>query len=146
MDDIYDLQRFVEAQEQVYGRVLAELRAGAKRSHWIWFIFPQLKQLGRSATAQHFGIASLAEADAYWRHPVLGPRLRDCTELVVSLEGKTALQVLGWPDEVKLRSSMTLFEQAAPEEPVFGQALEKYFRGLRDEKTIELLNQAPPRR
>lgn len=146
MDDIDDLQRFVEAQEPVYGRVLAELRAGAKRSHWIWFIFPQLKQLGRSAKAQHFGIASLAEAEAYWRHPVLGPRLRDCTELVVSLEGKTALQVLGWPDDVKFRSSMTLFEQAAPEEPVFGQAIERYFRGLRDEKTIELLSHAPPNR
>lgn len=139
MDDIHDLQRFVEAQEPVYDRVRTELRTGAKASHWMWFVFPQLKQLGHSATAQHFGIASLAEATAYWQHPMLGSRLKECSELVVSVEGKTALQIFGWPDDLKFRSSMTLFEQAAPEEPLFAQALEKYFRGARDRRTLELL-------
>jgi uncharacterized protein (DUF1810 family) len=139
MDDIHDLQRFVEAQEPVYDRVRAELRAGAKASHWMWFVFPQLKQLGRSATAQHFGIASLAEAKAYWQHPLLGARLKECSELVVSVEGKTALRIFGSPDDLKFRSSMTLFEEAASDEPVFGRALEKYFRGGRDRRTLELL-------
>lgn len=139
MDDVHSLQRFVEAQEPVYDCVRAELRAGAKSSHWMWFVFPQLKRLGRSATAQHFGIASLAEANAYWQHPVLGGRLKECTELVLSVEGKTALRIFASPDDLKFRSSMTLFEQVALDEPVFGWALEKYYRGHRDPRTLELL-------
>jgi uncharacterized protein (DUF1810 family) len=137
--DAYNLQRFVEAQQPVYERVRAELRAGAKASHWMWFIFPQLKGLGRSPTAEYFGIASLPEAEAYWRHPVLGRRLKECTELVVAILGKTAHQIFGSPDDVKFRSCMTLFERAAPEEPIFGQALDKYFDGKRDSSTLALL-------
>ncbi len=137
--DPYDLQRFVDAQAPVYDRVCAELRAGAKRSHWMWFIFPQLTELGQSATAKHFGIASLAEAQAYWVHPLLGPRLKECTELVLAVEGKTALQIFGPPDDLKLCSSLTLFERAAPEEPAFGRALDTYYGGERDPRTLALL-------
>ncbi len=136
MTAIHDLQRFVLAQDPVYDRVRAELRAGAKTTHWMWFIFPQLRFLGRSPTAQHFGIASLLEARAYWQHPVLGARLKECSELVLAVEGKSAHQIFGSPDDLKLRSSMTLFEHAAPDEPVFGQVLEKYFHGARDWKTL----------
>ena len=139
MADLHDLQRFVLAQEPVYPQVCAELAAGAKTSHWMWFVFPQLKALGRSATAQHFGIASRAEAQAYWRHPVLGPRLKACSELVVAIEGKTALQIFRSPDDLKFRSSMTLFAPVAPEEPVFNRALAKYFGGEGDARTLELL-------
>ena len=139
MADLHELQRFVLAQEPVYPQVCAELAAGAKTSHWMWFVFPQLKALGRSATAQHFGIASRAEAQAYWRHPVLGPRLKACSELVVAIEGKTALQIFRSPDDLKFRSSMTLFAPVAPEEPVFNRALAKYFGGEGDATTLELL-------
>ncbi len=112
---------------------------GAKTSHWTWFVFPQLRGLGRSATAQLYGIASEAEARAYWQHPVLGPRLKECAELLLAIQGKTALQILGSPDDIKLRSSMTLFERAAPEEPVFGRTLERFFDGERDARTLDLL-------
>ena len=139
MPDPYDLQRFVLAQDPVYTEVCAELAAGAKASHWMWFVFPQLKALGRSATAQHFGITSMAEAEAYWQHRVLGPRLKTCTELVLAVEGKTALQIFHSPDDLKFRSSMTLFAQAAPQEPVFNQALTRYFGGAGDVKTLDLL-------
>ena len=138
MDDPHDLQRFVEAQNPVYRRVCAELAAGGKCSHWMWFMFPQLEGLGRSAVAKHFGIASRAEAEAYWRHPVLGPRLSECTELVLAVEGRTALQIFGSPDDAKFRSSMTLFTQAAPSEPVFERALAKYFGGEPDVRTLAL--------
>lgn len=139
MDDPHDLQRYVAAQAPVWPAVLAELGRGAKASHWMWFVFPQLKGLGRSSTAQHFGIASRDEALAYWQHPVLGPRLKQCTELMLDVSGRSALQVLGSPDDMKFRSSMTLFEQVAPEEPVFAQAIERYFAGERDERTLALL-------
>ena len=139
MPDPHDLQRFIEAQDPVYSQVCAELAAGAKTSHWMWFVFPQLKALGRSATAQHFGIASRAEALAYWQHPVLGPRLKACSELVVAVEGRTALQIFGSTDELKFRSCMTLFAQVAPQEPVFNRALAKYFGGEGDARTLELL-------
>ena len=135
----HDPQRFIAAQDPVYRQVRAELAAGDKTSHWMWFIFPQLKALGRSATAQHFGIASRAEAEAYWRHPVLGGRLKECSELVVAVEGRTALEIFHSPDDLKFRSSMTLFVQAAPQEPVFSRALAKYFSGQVDPKTLELL-------
>lgn len=139
MTDPHDLQRFVLAQDPVYTEVCAELAAGAKTSHWMWFVFPQLKALGHSATAQHFGIASRAEALAYWQHPVLGPRLKACSELVVAVEGRTALQIFGSTDQLKFRSCMTLFAQVAPQEPVFNQALAKYFGGEADARTLELL-------
>lgn len=138
--DPYDLRRFVQAQDPVYAQVLAELAAGAKASHWIWFIFPQLRELGRSATARHFGIASLAEAQAYWRHPVLGGRLRECVGLLLAVRGRTALQILGAPDDLKLRSSLTLFARAAPGEVLFRRALQTYFDGLPDPRTTALLD------
>ena len=139
MDDPHDLQRFVDAQNPVYARVKEELARGAKASHWMWFVFPQLKGLGRSTMAQHYGIASAEEALAYWGHPVLGPRLKECTELVNAVDGKTALQVFGSPDDLKFCSSMTLFERVVPQEPAFGRAIEKYFGGQRDARTIALL-------
>jgi uncharacterized protein (DUF1810 family) len=137
--DPHDLQRFVDAQEPVIEAVRQELRRGAKSSHWMWFVFPQLKALGRSATAQHYGIATLAEAQAYWRHPVLGPRLKECAALVLAVDGRSARQIMGSPDDLKLRSCMTLFERAAPEEPVFGQVLDKFYGGERDEATLTML-------
>lgn len=139
MADLYDLQRFVLAQDPVYSQVCAELAAGAKTSHWMWFVFAQLKALGRSAIAQHFGIASRAEAEAYWQHPVLGPRLKECSELVMTVEGKSALQIFHSPDDLKFRSSMTLFAQIAPQEAIFDRALVKYFGGKGDVKTLDLL-------
>ena len=142
MPDPYDLQRFVEAQDPLYPQVCAELAAGDKTSHWMWFVFPQLKALGRSATAQHFGIASRAEALAYWQHPVLGPRLKECSELVVTVKGRTAQQIFHAPDALKFRSCMTLFAQVAPQEPVFQRALAQYFGGEGDALTLELLASA----
>ena len=139
MADLYDLQRFVLAQDPVYSQVCAELAAGAKTSHWMWFVFAQLKALGRSAIAQHFGIASRAEAEAYWQHPVLGFRLKACSELVMAVEGKSALQIFHSPDDLKFRSSMTLFAQVAPQEAIFDRALVKYFGGKGDVKTLDLL-------
>ncbi len=139
MDDPHDLQRFVDAQDSVYERVLAELAAGQKTTHWMWFVFPQLKGLGRTATAQHFGLASLEEASAFARHPVLGPRLQECTARMLAIKGRSALQVLGPPDDLKFCSSMTLFEKAWPAEPAFAQALVQYFDGERDPRTLSLL-------
>jgi uncharacterized protein (DUF1810 family) len=139
MDDPHDLQRFVDAQDPVYHDVRLELAAGQKRSHWMWFVFPQLKELGRSATARHYGLASRAEAAAYWAHPVLGPRLKECSDLVLAVQGRTALQIMGSPDDLKLRSCMTLFAQVAPQEPVFGRLIEKYYGGVPDGKTLALL-------
>ena len=139
MSDPHDLQRFVAAQTPLYSQVCAELAAGAKASHWMWFVFPQLKGLGHSPMAQHYGIASLAEAQAYWQHPVLGARLRQCTKLMLAVQGKTALQILGSPDNLKFHSSMTLFARAAPDEPMFAQALQKYFGGRADPATLDLL-------
>jgi uncharacterized protein (DUF1810 family) len=139
MEDAHELRRFVEAQQPIFKAVQAGLRAGSKTSHWMWFVFPQLKGLGFSQTSQYYGIASLQEAEAYWQHPVLGSRLRECTELVLAVEGRTARQVFGPPDDLKFRSSMTLFELAVPAEPIFGVALEKYFAGERDTATLRLL-------
>ena len=140
MADIYNLQRFVDAQEPVYERVCSELRLGAKSSHWMWFIFPQLNELGRSPTALYYGIASSQEAIAYWQHPLLGARLQECTELVLAVEGRTAYEIFGSPDDLKFRSSMTLFERAEPAQPVFGRAIEKYYRAERDNATLALLH------
>jgi uncharacterized protein (DUF1810 family) len=137
--DPFELRRFVAAQSGTIDAVLQELGEGRKRGHWMWFVFPQLKALGRSAAALHYGLASMDEAHAYWAHPLLGPRLKACTQQVLALEGRSALQVFGMPDVLKFCSSMTLFECAAPEEPAFAQALDKYFAGRRDAHTLELL-------
>jgi uncharacterized protein (DUF1810 family) len=137
--DRYALQRFVDAQDRVYDTVLAELRNGAKRSHWIWFVFPQLRGLGRSATAQHYGISSLEEARAYLAHPVLGPRLRDCTRLVAATDGRSVDEIFGWPDNLKVRSSMTLFAHAADDNAEFRAVLDKFYAGEDDPATVERL-------
>jgi len=137
-DDPFDLGRFVEAQDRVYPTVLAELRAGAKRSHWIWFVFPQLRGLGHSATALRFGISSLAEARAYLDHPVLGPRLRECAGLLVAAVGRSATEILGYPDDLKVRSSMTLFARAG-EDRVFHAVLDAFYDGQEDPATLALL-------
>ena len=139
VDAPYDLQRFVNAQNPVYENVRAELRAGQKRSHWMWFIFPQLLGLGHSAMAETFGIASRQEAAAYLDHPVLGPRLRECTRLVNRVEHRSISQILGYPDDLKFRSSMTLFASVASDAQVFDDALEKYFGGEPDPLTLERL-------
>lgn len=138
--DPYDLQRFVDAQEPVYDTVLGELRAGRKRTHWMWFVFPQLRGLGHSPTAVHFGIASRAEAQAYLDHPVLGPRLRESTRLVLAVDGRSAREVFGSPDDLKLRSSMTLFAHTDPEGGAeFAAVLEKFYGGAQDATTVERL-------
>jgi len=137
--DRYALQRFVDAQDRVYDTVLAELRNGAKRSHWIWFVFPQMRGLGRSATAQHYGISSLEEARAYLAHPVLGPRLRDCTRLVAATDGRSVDEIFGWPDNLKVRSSMTLFSHATDDNGDFRAVLDKFYAGEDDPATVELL-------
>jgi len=138
-DDPYKLDRFVSAQNPVYLDVCAELAAGDKRSHWMWFVFPQLALLGRSATARHYGIDSKAEALAYWLHPALGERLKHCTALVLQVQGRTAHQIFHSPDDLKFRSCMTLFGVIAQEEPIFGTALNKYFGGEGDPLTLDLL-------
>lgn len=130
---------FVEAQEPVYDRVLRELEAGLKETHWIWFIFPQLAALGRSSTSKKYGLASKAEARKYFEHPVLGARLRECTQIMLSSPKRDISSILGYPDDLKFRSSMTLFAAAAPEEPIFKAALEKFFEGKPDPLTSELL-------
>lgn len=138
--DPYDLARFVDAQRDVYARALAELRAGRKRSHWMWFIFPQFKGLGLSAASRLYAIHNLNEARAYLHHPVLGPRLVECADAILPLAGRSsASAIFGYPDDVKLKSSMTLFERAAPEERIFPRVLDAFFAGNRDEKTMELI-------
>jgi uncharacterized protein (DUF1810 family) len=139
MDDPYDLQRFVSAQAGVYDRALAELKRGRKQSHWMWFIFPQVTGLGLSPTAQLYAISSRAEARAYLAHPVLGPRLREGVAAVNAVEGRTAHEIFGSPDDVKFRSSMTLFREAAADEPAFQAALDRYFAGAADQRTLQIL-------
>jgi len=141
--DPYNLERFVSAQEREYAQVCAELRAGRKRSHWIWYIFPQMRGLGSSDMAKYYGIGSREEAEAYLQHPVLGARLRECTRLVLDVAGRSIDQILGYPDNLKFRSSMTLFaaaaEAQAPDEHLFQDALRKYFDGTPDSLTLEML-------
>ena len=143
MSDPFDLQRFVDAQAGTYDQALTELRAGAKRSHWMWFVFPQVAGLGRSATAQRFAIAGLDEARAYLAHPVLGPRLVEAAQVLTGLTGRTAGQVFGPVDAVKLRSSMTLFAAADPDRPVFRAVLDQWFGGAEDEATTSRLRSHP---
>ena len=132
-----EMSRFVDAQAGVYGTVLAELRAGRKQTHWMWFIFPQLAALGRSPTAKFYGLAGLEETREYLRHEVLGPRLRECTELVNAVTGRSAHEIFGRPDELKFRSCVTLFRLAGGGE-VFGEALRRYYGGMEDEATVRL--------
>jgi len=139
MDSIYDLERFVQAQAPLYDGVLDELRAGRKRSHWMWFIFPQIAGLGRSEMAQRYAIANDDEAADYLAHPVLGPRLRECAGIVLGLKGATANDIFGAPDDMKFRSSMTLFADTAPDEAVFQACIDKYFDGEPDEETLARL-------
>lgn len=137
--DLYHLQRFLDAQSSVYSEVLAELRTGQKQSHWMWFIFPQIKGLGRSPTAVKFAINSRSEAQAYASHPILGARLCECTRLINAVEGRTVSQIFGYPDDLKFHSSMTLFAAAAPDPGIFHQALQKYFSGQPDNQTLAAL-------
>ncbi len=140
----FDLERFVAAQDGVYEGVLRELRAGRKTGHWIWFIFPQVAGLGRSEMSRFYGIESLAEARAYLDHPVLGPRLRECVDAVLATSGLTAEQIFGSLDAMKVRSSMTLFHRAAPDEPMFVEMLERFYEGIADETTNLLLRGDSP--
>lgn len=137
--DAHDLQRFVDAQDGVWDDVLAELRAGRKTSHWMWFVFPQLKSLGLSETARFYGIGSRDEARAYWQHPVLGERLREATRLVLAVQGRDLRAIFGTPDDLKFRSSMTLFATVAPEEPRFREALDRFCAGVPDPLTLDAL-------
>jgi uncharacterized protein (DUF1810 family) len=139
MSDPHNLKRFVDTQNPVYQQVCAELRLGRKKSHWMWFIFPQLRGLGRSPMAIKFSISSRQEAEAYLGHPILGPRLRECTRLVNFLEGSSIHEIFGDPDDLKFRSSMTLFAAVTPDERIFSDALQKYFGGEPDGRTLELL-------
>jgi uncharacterized protein (DUF1810 family) len=142
-EQAFDLDRFVAAQDGTYPTALAELRAGSKRSHWIWFVFPQLRELGRSATAKHYGVSSLEEARAYLAHPVLGARLRECADTLAAHAGRPASEILGYPDDLKVRSSMTLFARAADSLDVdagpFRTVLESFYDGEEDPATLDLL-------
>jgi len=138
--DPFDLQRFVDAQNSIYDEVCAELRDGRKRGHWIWFVFPQLRGLGSSHMATVFGISSRQEAVAYLDHPVLGPRLRECTRLVNLVQGRAIGQIFGYPDDLKFRSSMTLFASVSSDSQVFKDALQKYFGGESDPLTLKRLD------
>jgi uncharacterized protein (DUF1810 family) len=137
--DPYDLDRFVRAQAGIYDRVLDELRAGSKRSHWMWFIFPQIKGLGMSEMSVRFAINSLDEARAYLAHPVLGQRLNECVETVFAVKHRTAEQIFGYPDDMKFRSSMTLFAKASEQGSAFERALVQYFNGQQDDATLKQL-------
>ena len=146
MADPFDLERFVRAQEGVYEAALAELRAGRKRSHWMWFVFPQLAGLGTSPMAQRYAIGSLAEARAYLGHPVLGPRLRACAETLLGVEGRTVHEILGSPDDLKLRSCATLFAAVAGPGSPFAHLLDRYYGGERDPETLRRLGSNDDRR
>lgn len=137
--DPHDLRRFVDAQARDYDQALSEIRSGEKRSHWMWFIFPQYDGLGSSPIARRFAIRSIAEADAYLRHDVLGPRLVECAEALLSVKGRTAHEILGSPDDLKLRSCATLFSNASPAGSAIHQLLDRFFAGVPDSKTINLI-------
>lgn len=142
-DDLFDLNRFVKAQASDYARALAELRQGEKRSHWMWYIFPQYAGLGFSATSRHYAIKSLAEAEAYLQHSILGARLIECADVVLQVKGRSAYEIFGSPDDLKLRSCATLFAQLSPAGSVFHQLLDQYFQGELDAKTLEMLRRSP---
>jgi uncharacterized protein (DUF1810 family) len=138
-NDPYDLSRFLKAQEDDYARALAEIKSGRKRSHWMWYIFPQFDGLAFSSTSKHYAIKSIEEAKAYLDHPVLGPRLLECAEAALRLEGLTASEIFGSPDDLKMRSCATLFAAVSPPDSVFHRLLEKYYANGPDEKTLRLL-------
>jgi len=144
--DPHDLKRFVQAQEDDYERALSEVKSGRKRSHWMWYVFPQIEGLGFSTTSRRYSIKSIGEAKAYLSHPVLGPRLMECAEAVLGVEGRSAYEIFGPPDDMKLRSCATLFACVAPAGSVFERLLDKYFQGERDQKTLRLLGGAPERK
>lgn len=144
MEDPFDLARFVQAQDPVIETVLAELKQGRKQTHWMWFVFPQVAGLGRSPTAEFFAISGLAEARAYLTHPVLGPRLLACTRRVLAVDGRSAGQIFGQPDDLKFRSSMTLFLKASEDGEPFRTGLARYFGGAPDPETLRLLLPSPP--
>jgi uncharacterized protein (DUF1810 family) len=137
--DPYNLIRFVEAQQNAYARALSELKSGQKQSHWMWYVFPQIEGLGFSSISKQFSIKSIAEAEAYLKHPILGPRLSECAEATLNVEGRSAYQIFGSPDDMKLRSCVTLFAHISPAGSVFHRLLDKYFEGKRDDKTLQLL-------
>ncbi len=139
MSDIYNLQRFLDAQDSIYEEVLKELKQGRKTSHWMWYIFPQIKGLGRTATAQKFAISSLEEAQAYLKDPILGSRLRECTHLVLDIENRDIQKIFGYPDYLKFRSSITLFLEATKDNKIFNDTLLKYFEGQPDQLTLDIL-------
>ncbi len=141
--DPYNLARFTNAQERDYSTALAELKAGQKRSHWVWYVFPQIAGLGRSETSRFYAIASLAEAESYLHHPVLGARLQECAAAILAVKNRSALQIMGSPDDVKLWSCMTLFAHVAGPDSVFVRVLDAYFGGRQDAETLRLLEQAP---
>lgn len=140
--DPYGLARFVEAQEDCYPQVLSEIRHGLKRSHWMWYVFPQFDGLGFSPTSRRYSIKSVAEAEEYLRHPILGPRLLECARATLGVEGRSAREMFGSPDDLKLRSSATLFESVSPAGSVFEEVLDRYFGGEPDERTLQLLGRA----
>lgn len=139
MNDPFNLNRFVEAQNPLMPQIHAELTAGRKQTHWMWFVFPQLRALGRTEIAQRYGISSLAEANAYLHHPILGPRLRECCELMLAIQRGTATEILGRPDDLKLISSLTLFGAAAPSESIFQRVLDRFSAGKPDDRTLQCL-------
>lgn len=139
-DDVYNLRRFVEVQESIIEDVKQELRTGRKRTHWMWYIFPQIEGLGNSRKSQRYGISSREEAKAYLEHPILGPRLRKCTEIVNNIEGRSSNEIFGTPDDLKFRSSMTLFDTVADDPEPFRTALRLYYDGELDQKTLDLLD------
>lgn len=141
-DDPHDLKRFLQAQKSDYQRALSEVKCGRKRSHWMWYIFPQFDGLGFSATSKRYAIKSVAEAKAYLNHPVLGTRLKECAEATLTVEGRSAYEIFGSPDDMKLKSCATLFAYVSPADSVFHQLLDKYFGGDRDNKTLRLLENA----
>ena len=138
-DDPFDLQRFLEAQDGIYEQALGEIRRGRKTSHWMWFVFPQIDGLGSSSTARLYAIKSIQEANAYLNHPVLGPRLVGCAEALLQCRGKSAAEIFGYPDDLKLRSSMSLFASVSSPDAVFARVLDQYFGGEPDPRTLELL-------
>ncbi|MFI5342276.1 MAG: DUF1810 domain-containing protein [Candidatus Methylomirabilales bacterium] len=142
-DDPYALTRFVRAQENDYEQALSEIRTGRKRTHWMWYIFPQFDGLAFSSTSKYYSIKSVAEAKAYLDHPLLGPRLLECAEAAVRVEGRSATDIFGTPDDLKLRSCATLFACVSPRDSVFDRLLAKYYRGERDDKTLQLLGSVP---
>lgn len=143
--DPFDLARFVEAQRDDYDQALVEIKRGQKQSHWMWYIFPQFDGLGFSPTSKRYSIKSLAEAQAYLAHPVLGPRLLECAEAVLSIDGRSAFAIFGSPDDLKLKSCATLFERVSPQGSDFTRLLEKFYGGDRDARTLQLLETAAPR-